>query len=571
MSSDLLIFSPKFRRSRVIDRAPTFKHSVLSHVSNSLNRNGKLSSSKHRSLGRGAHFVASNFAASRRVIVKARVVKNTAYGKKANALHLSYIEREGVEKDGSKGHLYGSDSNFNQEHFKREIEGEKHQFRFIVSPEDAHQIELTDYTRELMKAIEHDLETKLEWAAVNHYNTDNPHTHIVVRGLDDADKELRISKNFMSHGFRHRACELMNNELGLRTDKEIQQQKMSEVSQERFTQLDRTILRVANEEGKIFTSKVLIKEADKPVILGRLEKLQQFGLAEQINHSDWHLMEGWEQVLQKMQMRGDIIKTIHQAIKQPHLADYKHFDKSAHQSKISGRLAKIGLSDELYDKFYMVIEGTDSHIHYVDVNKNILSDQIREGHIVSVEMKQKLRSTSLDQVIEQLAEQGNGILRKEETLELGAEKVNKVDYGTMVANRMKTLERMGLANSVDANEWLVVDNLVQRIKRMDELSPIYVQSVESLDDKPLNRQKSFLGYTWLDSLDDSVVKENSHKSQFVNELKAAVENRMQRLKEWGIDPKDANKRIRLLELEKIELAKNQEMLRSKNKGLDRGN
>src|SRR4051812_18029577 len=43
---------------------------------------------------------------SRRVIVKARVVKMAGRSAKAAALHLAYIEREGVEKDGSKGVLY---------------------------------------------------------------------------------------------------------------------------------------------------------------------------------------------------------------------------------------------------------------------------------------------------------------------------------------------------------------------------------------------------------------------------------------------------------------------------------
>jgi type IV secretory pathway VirD2 relaxase len=46
---------------------------------------------------------------ARRVVIKARVVRLTASGAKAAAMHLRYIERDGVEKDGSKGVLYGPD------------------------------------------------------------------------------------------------------------------------------------------------------------------------------------------------------------------------------------------------------------------------------------------------------------------------------------------------------------------------------------------------------------------------------------------------------------------------------
>ena len=47
-------------------------------------------------------------ASSRRCVVKARFVPMNAYGARAAALHLSYIEREGVEQDGSSGRVYGA-------------------------------------------------------------------------------------------------------------------------------------------------------------------------------------------------------------------------------------------------------------------------------------------------------------------------------------------------------------------------------------------------------------------------------------------------------------------------------
>jgi hypothetical protein len=87
---------------------------------------------------------------ARRVIVKAHYVRMSEGGAKAAALHLRYIEREGVEKDGSKGVLYTDDGPARVDTFEQPRRGEPHQFRLIVSPEDADELDLKDYVRRLM-------------------------------------------------------------------------------------------------------------------------------------------------------------------------------------------------------------------------------------------------------------------------------------------------------------------------------------------------------------------------------------------------------------------------------------
>jgi len=78
---------------------------------------------------------------------------------------------------------------------------DRHQFRFILSPEDAEQLDdLRTYTRHLMARMEADLGTRLDWVAVDHWNTDNPHTHVVLRGKDDTSKDLIISRDYIAEG-----------------------------------------------------------------------------------------------------------------------------------------------------------------------------------------------------------------------------------------------------------------------------------------------------------------------------------------------------------------------------------
>jgi hypothetical protein len=51
-------------------------------------------------------------ARARRVIVKAHLLRMGPTAAKAAALHVRYIERDGVERDGSRGTLYDAQGRF---------------------------------------------------------------------------------------------------------------------------------------------------------------------------------------------------------------------------------------------------------------------------------------------------------------------------------------------------------------------------------------------------------------------------------------------------------------------------
>ncbi|TGT38283.1 hypothetical protein EN810_35760, partial [Mesorhizobium sp. M8A.F.Ca.ET.167.01.1.1] len=108
--------------------------------------------------------------------------------------------------------------------FIERCRGDKHQFRFIVAPEDAAEMEdLRSFTRDLMRQMENDLGTRLDWIAVDHHNTGHPHTHILVRGVTEEGRVLNIAGDYIAHGIRHRAGELVTLELGPQTEIDIAQ------------------------------------------------------------------------------------------------------------------------------------------------------------------------------------------------------------------------------------------------------------------------------------------------------------------------------------------------------------
>src|SRR3546814_18053543 len=84
-------------------------------------------------------------------------------GLKAARTHLRYIQRDGVTREGLPGELYDADSDrADGKAFLERSDGDRHQFRFIVSAEDAVEYEdLKGFTRRLMKQMERSEERRV--------------------------------------------------------------------------------------------------------------------------------------------------------------------------------------------------------------------------------------------------------------------------------------------------------------------------------------------------------------------------------------------------------------------------
>ena len=158
-----------------------------------------------------------------------------------------------------------------------------------------------------------DLETRLDWVAVDHWDTDNPHTHVVLHGRAANGQDLVIAPDYMAHGMRMRASELATEWLGPRTELEMRQVLLHEVGQERLTSLDRALLRQANMN----VLDVMEKPNDRPrqtILRARLQRLEAMELAERVDANRWRLSHRMESTLTAMGERGDIVRTMQPAI-----------------------------------------------------------------------------------------------------------------------------------------------------------------------------------------------------------------------------------------------------------------
>jgi type IV secretory pathway VirD2 relaxase len=342
--------------------------------------------------GRRAALSLSSRSPGRRVVIMTRIVRHQGKTFRSAPLskHMVYLKREGVTRDGTDARMFDARSDeANTQAFAERCGDDRHHFRFTVSPEDAGEMaDLRAFTRELMSDAERDLGTKLDWVAVDHWNTDNPHIHILARGRADDGKDLVISRDYISQGFRARAAERVTLELGPRTEQDIRTALGMEVEAERWTSLDRSLRDISDEGGGIVDLRPGGAGEDpelRRLMLGRAAKLERLGLAEQVGSARWTLKPGLEPALRDLGIRGDIIKTMHRAMAAtgdtPNVAGFAlHGDAAA--EPVIGRLVARGLHDELKGTAFAIIEGVDGRTHHLTFSDLDVTGDARPGAIV---------------------------------------------------------------------------------------------------------------------------------------------------------------------------------------------
>ncbi len=325
--------------------------------------------------GRGSFGRSRLFSPDRRVVVKARVVRHKGRSFRSAPLsaHLAYLKREGVSRDGEKGVMFDAASDRADDlAFAGRCEDDRHHFRFIISPEDAGEMtDLRAFTRDLVRQMEADFGSRLDWVAVDHWNTDNPHVHLLVRGVDETGVDLVISRDYISRGLRSRAEDLVSLELGPKPEHKIRHALETEIAAERWTRLDREIRLAADDVGYLDLRPQSPGPADPEIrrlMIGRLQHLEKMGLAASAGPAEWMVGLEAERHLRDLGLRGDIIKTMHRAFtergEERGIADYV-IDGPDASAPIIGRLVDKGLHNELTGEAYAVVDGVDGRAHHV--------------------------------------------------------------------------------------------------------------------------------------------------------------------------------------------------------------
>lgn len=477
----------------------------------------------------------------RRVMVKYRIAKlNKPNSMGAARAHLRYTQRDGVTREGEQGRLYSAEHDrADGKAFLEKCEGDRHQFRFIVSPEDGqHYDDLKSLTRRLMTQMEQDLGTKLDWVAVDHFNTGHPHTHIVVRGKDERGQDLLIGGEYLTSGIRERAAELVSLDLGPRTDIEVEDRLRHEIEQERLTSIDRRLLRDM-DAGRV------VDAADRDPFYqslraGRLQKLGHLGLADQIEAGRWRLADGMDETLKRMGERGDIIRTMQRAFSEHGLeraaADYAIADPAS-MSPIVGRVVERGLSDEYNDRHYLIVDGTDGRSHYVDIGKGEATDFVPNGAVVRIVPK-PIEARTVDRTVAEIAAANGG--RYSVDIHLAHDPNAREAFAQTHVRRLEAMRKAmarhggGFEREADGT-WIIAPDHVERAAAYEaqraKAAPVIVDTLSPI---PLDRQAGTDGATWLDRELVAADPEPLRDAGFGRETRAALTQRRQWLIAEGL-------------------------------------
>ena len=327
---------------------------------------------------------------SRRVIVKGRysVIKAGDLG--TARAHLHYILRDGVTREGEAGELYtASGRDAEAAAFLSRSENDPHQFRFIVAPEDSDRIaDLKPFIRDMVAQMEHDLDARLDWLAVDHFNTGHPHTHLVIRGRNRQGRELVMARDYIAYGIRARAQALITLELGPETEIERLRKLTREVEQERLTHLDRKIVGRAVDGVLTVTAAHAAGPQQQSLQMGRLQTLERLGIATELQPGVWRLDPGLEQKLRALGERADTFKMMQRALRQAGIdrgaADLAVFERGTRKAPLIGKIAGVGMIDEITDRSWVVIDAVDGRAHYAELGRLAPSEVPSRGMIVSL-------------------------------------------------------------------------------------------------------------------------------------------------------------------------------------------
>ncbi|MVT64476.1 DUF3363 domain-containing protein [Bradyrhizobium pachyrhizi] len=474
----------------------------------------------------------------RRVVVKARIVRINAGDTGAVRAHLRYVQRDGMTRAGEPGELYdAANDRADGKAFTERSAGDRHQFRFIVAPEDSAELsDLKPFIRDLMRQMESDLGTRLDWVAADHFNTGHPHSHVVLRGKDDAGHDLVIARDYIAYGLRARASDLVTRELGPETEIETARKLQQEVTAERFTRIDRAILRDARE-GVLELAQAARDPVWHTMRTGRLRTLERMGLAEEDNRGRWRLDGELELKLRRMGERGDIIKTMHRELHAAGIsrapASYAIFDPRSEGRRLIGRVVGEGFADELTERRYVMIDGIDGLTHYAEVGALGANEELPARDTILELRPRSAQRRPVDRTIAEVAAVNDGFyserLHRELTPQASAEYI-----GTHV-RRLEAMRRQGTVSRLADGGWKVGRDYLDQAFRYEELERsrnplrVAVLSWQRLEELP-----QAVGATWLDRKLLARESDGLAPTGFGAEVETALRARRQWLIEQGL-------------------------------------
>ncbi len=295
--------------------------------------------------------------------------------------HASYLQRDGAEREGEKGRFYdGREDEVldAQDRLQDWVHNDSRHFRITLAPESGARLvaedgHLKEFTRDTMARMERDLGVQLEWMGIDHHNTDNPHTHVIVRGVRRDGVELIIPRQYVSHGLREAARDVATDRIGERGREDERLRLDREAHARGHTRLDQAI---EQELGK--SSEILLQRLGKgrdpafaDAMKARARELARIGLAHESRRNVIAFERDWSERLKAMRSI-DVRRE---------LARAQLYEKS--MGRVAGEVRELGPRGETPDRGVLVVETPDKGRLVLNTSMEAIAD-LQRGSLVEL-------------------------------------------------------------------------------------------------------------------------------------------------------------------------------------------
>ncbi len=292
------------------------------------------------------------------------------------------------------------------------------------------------------------------------------------------------------------------------------------------------------KENELGVSPLGLEPFRQTLLTGRLKHLERLGLAEERRPGQWHIDDDLEPTLRRMGERGDILKTMQREMTERNIAhssvDYEIYDPTAPEAKpVVGRVIARGLSDELNDRHYLVVDSVDGRALYIDIGRGDATEPTPEGSIIRVTPK-SVEPRQVDRTVAEVAAANGG--RYNIALHMNHDQRASFEFAEAHVRRLEAIRKLteGVSREPDGT-WIIEPDHLARVaeyeRTLAKRTPVIVDKLSSLS---IEQQITREGATWLDRHLVSGHTEPPRDSAFGREIKQAFRQRQQWLINQGL-------------------------------------
>lgn len=449
---------------------------LLAKIKRGVSRSKNISSTRGGLVSMGARGPVVKEAGiyNQRVIVKASyVLPDTRHARTIIRHHLHYAAHNKTDDLKKSPELYcHDDGGLDIKEKINDFQKSPHFFNVIISPENGDELDLKEFTRSFVTKVEADLGTNLDWAAGNHYDTNDPHVHLLFKGEDDQGKKLILTRDYISRGLRARASQVATTKLGLRNRDDVIRSLDLDVLKPGKTDLDKIILRASNENRIDLPGIYLdeLQDLPKELFQRRLEFLETKDLVKKEREGVWHIETDFIKKLKELSRTSSILERLTGDLKINDQACEIVSAKNLFEKRIKGHVVERGFADDHSDKEYLVVKSKEKKFLYVELEKYSEKTPARVGEFIQIEGTKPFPGPKTsDTTILQESKNNGGIYDAARHAErakaqgLLPPSVSAQEYAQVYVKRLEILAKKGLVEKLDDQRFAIPSDHIEKL------------------------------------------------------------------------------------------------------------